>query len=147
MFFRSPSDTCSPARGSVNLLTGTLSPVRAASSIFMEALSKMRPSAGTASPASSSTTSPGTSRRLSIVTCCPSRSTLQVAAVMVWRASMAASALLSCTTPRTAFSSTTSRMMMTSVKLSWDRILVTADTAAAASRISSMGSFSCCTNR
>ena len=60
---------------------------------------------------------------------------------------MAASALLSCTTPRMAFSSTTSRMMMTSVKLSWDRILVTADTAAAASRISSMGSFSCCTNR
>ena len=61
---------------------------------------------------------------------------------MVCRASMAASALLSCTTPSTAFSSTTMRMMNTSVKLSPLRALVTADTAAAASRISSMGSFS-----
>ena len=44
-----------------------------------------------------------------------------LAAVMVCRASMAASALLSWITPRTAFSSTTARMMSTSVKGSWDR--------------------------
>ena len=60
---------------------------------------------------------------------------------------MAASALLSCTTPSTAFSSTTTRMMNTSVKLSPLSALVTADTAAAAIRISSMGSFSCARNR
>lgn len=41
------------------LFTGTLSPVSAASSIFRLALSRMRPSAGTASPASRTTTSPG----------------------------------------------------------------------------------------
>ena len=77
----------------------------------------------------------------------PPRSTLHLAAVMVCSASMAASALLSCTTPSTAFSSTTMRMMNTSVKLSPLRALVTADTAAAASSISSMGSFSCARNR
>ena len=55
---------------------------------------------------------------------------------------MAASALLSCTTPRMALSSTTARMMNTSVKLSLLKALVTAETAAAAIRISSMGSFS-----
>ena len=66
---------------------------------------------------------------------------------MVWSASMAASALLSCTTPSTAFSSTTARMMNTSVKLSPLRALVTALMAAAAISISSMGSFSCARNR
>ena len=66
---------------------------------------------------------------------------------MVCNASMAASALLSCTTPSTAFSSTTIRMMNTSVKLSPLRALVTADTAAAAIKISSIGSFSCARNR
>ena len=55
--------------------------------------------------------------------------------------------MLSCTTPSTAFSSTTIRMMNTSVKLSPLSALVTADTAAAASRISSMGSFSWDRNR
>ena len=124
-------------------VTGTLSPVRAASSILSDALSSRRPSAGTASPASSSTTSPGTSRLLSSTRCSPPRSTLHFAAVMVCSASMAASALLSCTTPSTALSSTTARMMNTSVKLSPESAFVAADTAAAAIRMSSIGSFSC----
>ena len=55
--------------------------------------------------------------------------------------------MLSCTTPSTAFSSTTARMMNTSVKLSPLRALVTALMAAAASRISSIGSFSCVKKR
>ena len=100
----------------MTLCTGTLSPVRAASSICKLALSSRRPSAGTASPASKITTSPGTSSSECSSTCLPSRSTLLVAAVMVCNASMAASALLSWYTPRMAFSSTTIRMMNTSAK-------------------------------
>ena len=62
--------------------TGTHSPVSAASSTFRLALSRMRASAGTASPASSTTTSPGTSSSLfGASRCFPSRSTLLVAAV------------------------------------------------------------------
>jgi hypothetical protein len=77
------------------LLTGTLSPVSAASSVFMLADSMTRQSAGTASPASSTTTSPVTSISLCIVFCTPPRMTFDVAAV-IWRsASMAFSALLS----------------------------------------------------
>ena len=98
--------------------TGTLSPVRAASSAFRLALSMMRQSAGTASPASRMTMSPGTSSSLRSMTIFPSRSTLLVAAVISWRASMAFSALLSWYTPSTALMSTTIRMMNTSAKLS-----------------------------
>ena len=60
MFVRSPS-AVSPA-GSVvrSLATGALSPVSAASWSSSVADVTMRPSAGTTSPASSSTTSPGT---------------------------------------------------------------------------------------
>ena len=79
----------------MNLVTGTDSPVRAASSTFMLALSSTRPSAGMASPASSSTTSPTTSSSLRMVTVLPSRSTLLVAAAICCKASMAFSALLS----------------------------------------------------
>src|SRR5699024_2699636 len=90
---------------------------------------------------------PGTSWALWIETCLPSRSTLQLAAVMVCRASMAASALLSWKTPSTAFSSTTIRMIKTSAKLSPEMKLVTAETAAAIIRMMSMGSFSCSMKR
>ena len=77
MFFRSPSGTslAAPAfRTSAVLLTGTDSPVSAASSIFMLALSKIRPSAGTASPASRITISPGTSSSLFFTSIFPPRS-------------------------------------------------------------------------
>ena len=80
---------------SMNFVTGTLSPVRAASSIFMLALSRMRPSAGTASPASSTTTSPTTRSSLRTETILPSRRTLLVAAAICCKASMAFSALFS----------------------------------------------------
>ncbi len=94
MFRRSPRGTSPVRGGSVDLAEGTLSPVRAASSICREAQASSRPSAGTASPASSSTTSPGTRRLLSSSATAPSRRTLLVAAVMVCRASIAASLAL-----------------------------------------------------
>ena len=119
MFLRSPRGTSfSPPRFNtlIILLTGTDSPVRAASSIFMLALSMIRPSAGTESPASSTTISPGTSSSLFKVTIFPSRITLLVAAAISCRAAMAASALLSCTTPSTALIITTAIIIITSVK-------------------------------
>ena len=61
MQVRSPSGTSSPGTGSVDLPTGRLSPVSAASSISRVAARVIRPSAGTRLPASTSTTSPGTS--------------------------------------------------------------------------------------
>ena len=90
-----PSEPSLRLMMSMNLLTGTLSPVRAASSIFMLALMRMRPSAGIASPASRITMSPTTRSSLWMVTIFPSRSTLDVAADICCRASMAFSALLS----------------------------------------------------
>ena len=79
----------------MNLLTGTDSPVSAASSIFRLALCMILPSAGTASPASSITTSPTTSSSLGMVTSFPSRSTCDTAADISCSASIAFSALLS----------------------------------------------------
>ena len=116
---RSPRGTSSSVTMAfTSFSTGTLSPVRAASSALMLALSRMRQSAGTASPASRITMSPGTSTSLRSRDILPSRSTLLVAAVISWRASMAFSALLSWYTPRTALMSTTIRIINTSVKLS-----------------------------
>ncbi len=58
---RSPSGTSSPSTGSVPLETGTLSPVSADSATSIVAACSSRPSAGMMSPASTDTTSPGTS--------------------------------------------------------------------------------------
>ena len=79
----------------MSLLTGTLSPVRAASSSFRELAVRRRPSAGTESPASSTTMSPGTRLVLGTVQFWPLRMTLQLGWVMLWSASIASSALLS----------------------------------------------------
>ena len=97
MFLRSPRGTSEPSRPRASSLfvTGTLSPVSAASSILRLALSRMRPSAGTASPASSTMTSPGTTSDEWMICWRPPRSTLHVAAVISRSASMAFSALLS----------------------------------------------------
>ncbi len=119
MLRRSPSGTSCPssaASASTCLFTDTDSPVSAASSTFRLAHSVRRTSAGIASPASSTTTSPGTSSSLRTVCCCPSRSTLEVAAAISCSASIAFSALLSCITPNTALMTTTDRIMMTSAK-------------------------------
>ena len=80
----------------------------------MLALSKIRPSAGTASPASRITISPGTSSSLFFTSIFPPRITFDVAAAISCRASIAFSALLSCRTPSTALMMTTARIMTTS---------------------------------
>ena len=108
------SSPCLIISVSAILLAGTDSPVSAASSILSEADSKMRQSAGTESPASRITMSPGTNSLEGTEIWRPSRMTLEVAAVISCRASRASSALDSCTTPSTAFTMTTKRMMMTS---------------------------------
>ena len=60
-FVRSPRATSPPGSVAGSLGTGTLSPVSAASCTSSVAEETIRPSAGTTSPASSSTMSPGTS--------------------------------------------------------------------------------------
>ncbi len=69
----SPSGTSTPFE------TGTLSPVKAASSICNELAWMIRPSAGTSSPASSTTTSPTTTSSAGISASDPSRRTRAVA--------------------------------------------------------------------
>ena len=75
MSTRSPSGTSSPATGSTDFSTGVLSPVSAASSISSVAARISRPSAGTLSPASKVTMSPGTSSSAGMSTRWPPRRT------------------------------------------------------------------------
>ena len=102
MQIRSPSGTSSPGTGSVDLPTGRLSPVRAASSISRVAATQIRPSAGTRLPASISTTSPGTSSSASISTAWPSRRT-RAMVFIIWASALTlSSALASWRSPITA---------------------------------------------
>ena len=91
MFFRSPKGT-SPPMGSSAFSTGKLSPVRALSSHFKLAHSSSRPSAQIESPASSTTTSPGTTSRPGAWTTWPFRTTLAVGADIRFRLSREAAA-------------------------------------------------------
>ena len=63
MFDRSPSATSAPGSTPGSFATGALSPVSAASWVSSVAERRMRPSAGTMSPASTCTRSPGTTSR------------------------------------------------------------------------------------
>ncbi|CCZ95060.1 putative uncharacterized protein [Corallococcus sp. CAG:1435] len=132
---------------------GTLSPVRAASSALRLAHCKIRQSAGTLSPASSTTTSPTTSSWLFTIVTVPSRKTLQVDSVMDCNAFIACSALLSCTTPKIALSNTTTAIIIASAKDSFSFaglalfiITVTRLTTAAANKMIIIGSASCFKN-
>ena len=80
---------------SVFFVTATDSPVKAASSIFKLALSIILPSAGTESPASNKTISPGTISSLFIVICLLFLITLQFKDVIFCNASIAFSDLFS----------------------------------------------------
>ena len=102
MHVRSPSGTSSPGTGSVDLPTGRLSPVSAASSISRVAARTTRPSAGTRLPASTSTTSPGTSSSASISTAWPSRRTRAIVFIICASALTLSSALASWRRPTTA---------------------------------------------
>ena len=68
MSTRSPSGMSSPVTGSRLFAEGVLSPVSPASSISRVAATRIRPSAGTLSPASKPTMSPGTSSSAGIST-------------------------------------------------------------------------------
>ena len=101
-------------RVSISFSAGTDSPVNAASSAFKDADSIRRQSAGTESPASRTTISPTTRSSFLMILMTPSRITLQVDAVISFKASIAFSALPSCTTPRIAFKRTTPMMIKNS---------------------------------
>ena|SRR6516164_337487 len=67
---------------------------------------RIRPCAGTRSPAERSTTSPGTRSRAGTIVCCPSRKTCSLSATDALRRSAAPSARCSCTVSSTALIST-----------------------------------------
>ena len=75
MFVRSPSATSGVGSTAASLATGALSPVSAASWVSSVAERMIRPSAGTMSPASTSTMSPGTTSPAGTCTMCPPRTT------------------------------------------------------------------------
>ena len=113
---RSPSGVAASATGSVSFATGRLSPVSADSATSSVAARSSLPSAGTMSPASMETTSPGTSSRAGISVSCPSLVTLALTIIIFCRAATAAAAFPSCRRPRAALNSvrTSSRMPLPS---------------------------------
>ena len=94
------------------LPTGRLSPVSAASATSSVAADRTRPSAGTTSPASISTTSPGTSCSAGSWASSPSRRTRALTIIIFASAATAAAALPSWLRPSTALSSVSSRIMI-----------------------------------
>ena len=92
MLTRSPIPASAASSTVKSFSTGTDSPVRAASSILRELASSKRRSAGTTSPASRATISPGTNSLESISAMCPSRRTRAAGLDIDLRASMASSA-------------------------------------------------------
>ena len=92
MSVRSPSGVSVPATVSVPLATGRLSPVSADSATSSVAARTSRPSAGTTSPASIATTSPGTNCSAGICSSRPSRLTLALTIIICCRAATAATA-------------------------------------------------------
>ena len=103
MSIRSPR-AASALTASMLLGTGALSPVSADSSISRVAARMIRPSAGTRSPASMLTMSPGTSSSIGIWRTSPPRRTLAWTIIIFWSAATLASALPSWLRPRNALS-------------------------------------------
>ena len=101
------SEMSAPAlEGRVFFWTGVLSPVRFASWVCKLVAVSMRQSAGTLSPDSRSTMSPGTSSEASRSISRPSRMTFAFNAVNFWSNAIAFSARYSCANPRMALSTT-----------------------------------------
>ena len=93
MSVRSPRGVSSDPTASTPFETGRLSPVSAASAISSVAAERRRPSAGTRSPASIETTSPGTSCSAGICTSSPPRRTRALTIIIFWSAATASAAL------------------------------------------------------
>ena len=130
MFSWSPGPNSPAGRVSAPFAAGVLSPVRADSSICSALAATIRPSAGTSSPADSSTTSPTTTCSAGITDSDPSRRTRAVAFIIDLRAFMALSALPSCRIPITAFSSVSSTSRIAVL-----HSLISKETTAAATRM------------
>ena len=99
--------------------TGTDSPVRLDSSSRSAAVWTRRRSATTRSPASTRTTSPGTTSAAAISTAVPSRSTLAVGALRVRKAAMAPLARASLSVSTTATVRITARIVSASTTTLW----------------------------
>src|SRR5262245_51453170 len=112
MFDRSPSATSAPGSVAASLPIGALSPVSAASCVSSVADRTIRPSAGTMSPASTSTTSPGTTSTAGTMATEPSRTTLACGTCRFASAVTLARAFNSWRDPSTTFNSTSSATMM-----------------------------------
>ena len=136
---RSPSGTSSPGTGSTDFSTGVLSPVSAASSISSVAATIRRPSAGTLSPASKVTMSPGTTSSAGMSTRSPPRRTCAWIRSIFWSAATLSAAFPSWLRPRTAFS-TVRPMITRPVDHSWSATMLT---IAAPSRTSCIRSRYC----
>ena len=149
MLLRSPRGAFSSTWAVASFSLGTLSPVRADSSLFRLTLFSSRASAGMKSPASRRMMSPGTSWAASMTCSFPSRSTLAWGADMFFRASMAFSALDSCIMPSRAFNTTMSKISTGSKNSmgSWPKQATTKLTAAASSRMSIITSLNWSKNR
>ena len=114
MPLRSPSAASAGTAASL-FSAATDSPVSTASSIRRpRALMSLR-SAGTRSPASISTMSPGTISAAATLARAPSRTTLALGEIMLRMAASALSALPSCTKPTMAFTTTTATMTAASM--------------------------------
>ena len=112
MFERSPSAASASGRAAAALPIGALSPVRAASCVSRVAEWMIRPSAGTMSPASTCTMSPGTTSSAGTSATEPSRTTRACGTCMLASASMLARAFSSWRDPSTTFSRISSATMM-----------------------------------
>ncbi len=139
MLERSPRATSGPARGWASLLTGALSPVRAASWASSVAERTIRASAGMMSPASTCSRSPGTTSTAGTRTSEPSRTTLACGTCSFDSASTLARALSSWRAPSTTLR-TMSSATMTPVETSPMRKLTTVT----ATSMRFIGSRSCC---
>ena len=117
MLVRSPGPRSTSASASVVLDAGTLSPVSADSSMSSECASMILPSAATLSPASSMTTSPGTTSSAGISASAPSRRTRAVCFISDLSAFIALSALPSWRRPVTALNTVSA--MSTRPVLHW----------------------------
>ena len=116
MLRRSPCGAASAATKAASLPTVCDSPVRADSSTSTLCAASRRPSAGTRSPASSSTTSPGTIALASISSTRPARRTRAIGASIFFSAASVFSARYSCQKPSTALKHTTIRITATLLK-------------------------------
>ncbi len=123
-FARSPSVVSGSAMVAASFAIGALSPVRAASCVSRVAERRIRPSAGTMSPASRATMSPGTTSVEAICSSEPSRKTRAFGICIFDRASTEALAFISWLAPRNTFRITSAPTTMPTLTWSMRRLMI-----------------------